>query len=56
MKERIEFRLIRYTKEGEQDIYSHLRLSTGDWEKDRLIYIKALNKLGEDLNAEEEKG
>jgi len=61
-KERIEFRLIRHIKEKgikghfEEDIYAHLRLSDSDkWETQRLIFIKALNKLGDDLNAEEEK-
>ncbi len=59
--ERVEIKLVRHFKKNgisghfEQDIYSILRMSTGDWEKDRLRYIKGLNKLQEDLNAEEEK-
>lgn len=60
MKERIEFKLLRHFKKPQdkgkwsEDIYSIVRMSTGDWEKDRLRYIKALNKLQVDLNAEEE--
>ena len=56
--ERIEIKLIHYFKKDAQgvyskDVYSLLRMTTGDWEKDRLRYIKAMNKLQEDLNAEE---
>ena len=59
LKRRIEFKLVRHFKKPQdkglwsEDVYSVLRISTGDWEKDRLRYIKALNTLQEDLNAEE---
>jgi len=57
--QQVEFKLLRHFKKPQdrglwsEDIYSIVRMSTGDWEKDRLRYIKALNKLQVYLNAEE---
>ena len=47
--ETVEIKLIHYDVSKKTDVYS-LISRTDDWEKDRLMYIKLIQELGEKLS------